>query len=181
MVAVPQKDYRLRGAAAPQRPSLSWGTKTYKGLNMLPLQQPKTMYSQLIVTACKAENENEEALDKVWARSAMTTEPVEGASELGNQIFRLMAALTKAGQGNSPSSVPNSPRHGGHGMGRQMGLLVVAPIPIIARLVQDRLPQPAVYLLVAEQEPQVQVKEVPKDPKMVRAAFQTKRTLVHLS
>ena len=79
---------------------------------------PKTMYSQFMVTACKTESKNEEARDKVQARSAMTTEPVEGASELGNQIARLMAALTRAGQGNSPGSTPKSPRHRGHGRGR---------------------------------------------------------------
>ena len=32
---------------------------------------PNTMYSQLMVAACKAETENEEAQDKVWARSAV--------------------------------------------------------------------------------------------------------------
>ena len=48
----------------------------------------------------------------------MTTKPVEGASELGNQIAGLMAVLTRAGQGNSPSSTPNSPRHRGSGRGR---------------------------------------------------------------
>ena len=77
-----------------------------------------TMYSQLMVAACKEESENEEVWDKVQARSAVTTEPVEGASKLGNQIARLMAALTRAGQGNSPGSVSNSPRHRGHVRGR---------------------------------------------------------------
>ena len=76
------------------------------------------MYSQLMVTAHKVESENEEAQDKVWARSAVTTEPVEGATELGNKIARLMAALTRVGQGNSPSSAPNSPKHRDHGRGR---------------------------------------------------------------
>ena len=74
---------------------------------------PKTMYSQLMVVALKVDSKNEKAQDKVWARSAMTTEPVEGASELGNQIARLMAALTRAGQQNSPDSTPKSPRHRG--------------------------------------------------------------------
>ena len=37
--------------------------------------------------------------------------------ELGNQIARLMAALTRAGQGNSPNSALNSHRHRGHGRG----------------------------------------------------------------
>ena len=55
------------------------------------------MYSQFMATSHKAESKNEEAQDKVQARLAVTTEPVEGASELGNQIARLMAALTRAG------------------------------------------------------------------------------------
>ena len=71
-----------------------------------------------MVTAHKVDSKNEEAQDKVQARSAVTTIPVEAATELGNQIARLMAALTRAGQGNSPSSTPNSPRHRGHGRGR---------------------------------------------------------------
>ena len=76
---------------------------------------PRTTYSQLMIAAHKVESENEEAWDKVRARSAVTTEPVKGTTELGNQIARLMAALTRAGQGNSPSSAPDSPRHRGHG------------------------------------------------------------------
>ena len=79
---------------------------------------PKTMYSQLMVPAHKAESENEEAWDKVRARSAVTTKPVDGASELGNQIARLMAALTKAGQSNSPGITSDSPRQRGCGRGR---------------------------------------------------------------
>ena len=71
-----------------------------------------------MVAAHKAESKNEKAQYKVQARSAMTTEPVEGASDLGNQIARLMAAQTRAGQENSPSSAPNSPRHTGHGRQR---------------------------------------------------------------
>ena len=48
---------------------------------------------------------------------AVTIKPVEGTTELGNQIAKLMAALTRAGQGNSPSSAPNSPRVRGHDRG----------------------------------------------------------------
>ena len=70
-----------------------------------------------MITAHKVESENKEAHDKVRARSAVTTKPVEGTMELGNQIAKLMAALTRAGQGNSPSSAPNSPRQRGHGRG----------------------------------------------------------------
>ena len=71
-----------------------------------------------MITACKAESENEEACNKVRARSAVMTEPVEGTTELGNQIAKLMAALTRAGQANSPTSAPNSPRQRGHGRGQ---------------------------------------------------------------
>ena len=37
--------------------------------------------------------------------------------ELSNQIAKLMAALTRAEQGNCPANTPNSPRHRGHGRG----------------------------------------------------------------
>ena len=66
-----------------------------------------------MVAAHKAESENEEAHDKVRARTAMTTEPVEGMKSA-----KLMAALTRAGQGNSPGSAPNSPRQRGCGKGQ---------------------------------------------------------------
>ena len=65
---------------------------------------PGTTYSQLMVTAHKVESENEEAQDKVWARSAVPTKPVDSAAELGNQKVRLMAALTRPGQDNSPDN-----------------------------------------------------------------------------
>ena len=47
-----------------------------------------------MITAQKVESKNEEARDKVRSRSAVTTEPVEGTTELGSQIAKLMAALT---------------------------------------------------------------------------------------
>ena len=78
---------------------------------------PETTYSQLMVMACKAESEMEEAKDKVRTRSALTTEVVDGSKELSNQIAKLMAALIRAEQGNCPVSAPNSPRHRGHGRG----------------------------------------------------------------
>ena len=79
---------------------------------------PKTTYSQLMATTHKAESETEEAKDKVRARSAATTEVVDGSKELGNQIARLMATLTRAEQGNHPTSAPNSPRHRDCGRGQ---------------------------------------------------------------
>ena len=78
---------------------------------------PETTYSQLMVPAHKAECKMEEAKDKVRARSAATTEVVDGSKELGNQIARLMATLTRAEQGHCPASTPNSSRHRGCGRG----------------------------------------------------------------
>ena len=71
-----------------------------------------------MVTACKAENKMEETKDKVRARSAAATEVVDGSKELGDQTARLMATLTRAEQGNCPTSTPNSPRHRGCGRGQ---------------------------------------------------------------
>ena len=50
-------------------------------------------------------------------RSAATTEVPFSSKELGDQIARLMAALTRAEQGSCPASAPNSPRHRGFGRG----------------------------------------------------------------
>ena len=77
-----------------------------------------TTYSKLMITAHSVESKNKEAHDKVRARSAVTTKPVEDTTELGNQIAKLMAALIRSGQGNSPGSAPNSPRQRGHGRGQ---------------------------------------------------------------
>ena len=54
---------------------------------------------------------------KVKVRSAATTEVPPRSKELGDQIARLMAALTRAEQGSCPAIAPNSPRHRGHGRG----------------------------------------------------------------
>ena len=55
---------------------------------------------------------------KVKARSAAATEVVSSSKELGDQISRLMAVLTRVEQGSHPASVPNSPKHRGHGRGQ---------------------------------------------------------------
>ena len=78
---------------------------------------PETTYLQLMVMAHKAESEMEKAKDKVRARSAVTTEVVDGSKELSSQIAKLMAALTTAEQGNCPMTAPNSPQAQGHGRG----------------------------------------------------------------
>ena len=73
------------------------------------------MYSQLMVTARKAESKNEDAKENVKAWSSVATEVSDGSKELGNQIAQLMAILNRAEQGTHPASAPNSPRHRGHG------------------------------------------------------------------
>ena len=70
-----------------------------------------------MIAAHKAESKNEEACDRIRARSPVTTEPVEDTTELEYQIAKLLADLTRAGQGNSPTSATNSPRQRGHGRG----------------------------------------------------------------
>ena len=68
-----------------------------------------------MVTVRRAKSKIEET--KVKARSATATEVPSGSKELGDQIARLMAALTRAEQGSCPASAPSSPRHRGHGRG----------------------------------------------------------------
>ena len=99
---------------------------------------PGTSYSQLMVAAHKAESENEEMQDKVRARAAVTT-------ELGQQIAKLMATLTRAELGSSSASALNSPREAVGGDG-QTGVLLAAPAPITAGPVLDRLPWTAAHL-----------------------------------
>ena len=54
---------------------------------------------------------------KIKVRSAATTEVPSSSTELGAQMARLMAALTRAEQDNHSASASNSPRHRGHGRG----------------------------------------------------------------
>ena len=68
-----------------------------------------------MVTARRAESKTEET--KVKARSAATIEAPSGSKELGDQIARLMATLTRAEQSSCSASAPSSPRHRGHGRG----------------------------------------------------------------
>ena len=77
---------------------------------------PQTTYPELVVAARRAESKTEET--KVKVRSAAATEVPSGSKELGDQIARLMAALTRAEQNTHSASAPSSPRHRGHGRGR---------------------------------------------------------------
>ena len=90
---------------------------------------PQTTYPELVVAARRAESETEES--KVKARSAAATEVPSGSKELGDQIARLMAALTRAEQSTHSASAPSSPRHRGRGKGRegQTGKLLFAQTP----------------------------------------------------
>ena len=76
---------------------------------------PGTSYLQLMVATWKAESKNEEIWDKVRARAAVTTDSGESTTELGQQIAKLMAGLTRAGQ--QPGQCPKQPRERGHGRG----------------------------------------------------------------
>ena len=77
---------------------------------------PQTTYSELVVTARRAESKREET--KVKVQSAAATEVPSGSKELGDQIARLMAALTRAEQSSCSASALSSPWHRGHGRGR---------------------------------------------------------------
>ena len=79
---------------------------------------PETTYFQLMVAARKAESKIEVAKEKVRAKLSAATEVTDSSKELGVQISRLMAALTRAEQGTHPASTLNSPRHRGHGRGQ---------------------------------------------------------------
>ena len=76
---------------------------------------PQTTYPKLVVAARRAESKTEET--KVKVQSAAATEVPSGSKELGNQIVRLMAALTRAEQSSHSASAPSSPRHRGCGRG----------------------------------------------------------------
>ena len=70
-----------------------------------------------MVATRKAKSENEETQERVRARAVVTTDPGEGTAKLGQQIAKLMAALTQIGQGSSHSSAPASLQECGHGWG----------------------------------------------------------------
>ena len=93
-----------------------------------------------MVTAHKAESKTEEAKDKVRARSAAASEVVDGSKELGDQISRLMAALTRAEQGSHPTNALNSPMHRGMGESGWIEILLPTPAPTMVRLAWVRPP-----------------------------------------
>ena len=82
-----------------------------------------------MVTTCEVESVNEEIWDKVRARAVVATDFGEGMAELGQQSAKLMAALTKVGQGNNPSCAPSSPWERGHGRGHYGSNIPIAKLP----------------------------------------------------
>ena len=78
---------------------------------------PKMTYLQLIVVAHKAESDMEEVKDKVRARSAVNHRGGWWVKRAEQPNCKVMAAQTRAVQGNCPAGAPNSPRHRGHGTG----------------------------------------------------------------
>ena len=77
---------------------------------------PRNTSSQLMVATDKAESENK-ILSKVRARATIATDLGKEMAELGQQIAKLMADLTKAGLSSNPSSTPSSPWERGCGRG----------------------------------------------------------------
>ena len=71
----------------------------------------ETTYSELVITVHQVGSEMEETKERVKVRSAASIEVASGSKELGDQIARLMAALTRVEQGSQPATAPNSPRH----------------------------------------------------------------------
>ena len=112
---------------------------------------PWTSYSQLMVATHKVEFEYEKVSDKIRARAAMTTDPGEGTMELGHQITTLMATLTRAGWGNSPASVPNSPRQRGHGRGQTDRNTPGCPSSHNGQATLGQPPQAAAHLMTVGQ------------------------------
>ena len=97
----------------PQRLTFPWGMQTYKDSIRYLHSNHETTYSQLMVVVRKVESEMEDAKEKVRARSSAATEVTDSSKELGDQITRLMATLTRAEQGTHPATALNSPRHRG--------------------------------------------------------------------
>ena len=110
----------------------------------------RASYSQLMVATHKVESDNEEIWDKVRARAAMTTDSGEGTTELGQQIAKLMATMTRTGQAVSLIALERQ-AVGGDG---QTGVLLNAIAPIMPRPVLDRLPLTAAHLQAVGQGPQ---------------------------
>ena len=108
---------------------------------------PRTSYLQLMVAAHKLESKSEEIWDKVRAKAAVATDSGEGTTELGQQIAKLMAVLTKVGQASSPDSAQAAPGREAMVGDAQTRVLLASPAPIMPRSDLDRLSQTTAHLL----------------------------------
>ena len=101
-----------------------------------------------MVTTHNVESEIKEIQDKVRTRASIATDPGEGMAELGQQIAKLMATMTKAGQGSNPSLVCQvvlgREAVGGATM---VAILTITQTPSMVEVALDRPPKPAVYPL----------------------------------
>ena len=129
-----------------------------------------------MVKAHEAESKMEEVKDKVRSRSAVTTEVVDGSKELSNQIAKLMAALTRAEQGNCPASAPNSPRHRSHGSGWTDRNTPTHPSSHNGQTGLGQTTSTHSSSASSREGTVPQVREIPKDPMMVRAVFRIQKT-----
>ena len=150
----------------------SMGSANTSGISIRYLySSPETTHSQLMVMAHKTESEMEEAKDKVRARSAVTTEMVDSLKELSNPTAKLMAALTRAEQGNCPVSAPNSPGHRGHGRGWMDRNTSTGPRSHNGWTGLGQTTSAHSSSASGRVGTVPQGKGVPKDPEMVRAVF----------
>ena len=91
-----------------------------------------------MVTAWKVKSENEETQEKIRARAVVTTELGEGMAEPGQQIAKLMAALTQTGQGSTPSRSWVVPRNVAIDGGTVVGAPLVTQTPTMVGVVLAR-------------------------------------------
>ena len=88
-------------------------------------------------------SKHEETWERVRARAMVTTYLGKGMADLGQQITKLMAALTQTGQGSSHSSVPPSSLES-MDEDRKGGAPLVTWTPTVVALVLTRQPQPKI-------------------------------------
>ena len=100
-----------------------------------------------MVAAQRAESEREETKERVKARSAAATEVVSGSKELGDQIARLMAALTRV---VALLVLLIAPGTGVVGEGEWTGTPLSTPAPTMVRQAWVKLLLFAVSLLQTE-------------------------------
>ena len=99
----------------------------------------ETTYSELVIAAHWAESKMEETKERVKVRSAASTEVATGSRELGDQIARLMAALTRVEQGSCLLVLLIVPGTGVMGEGEQIGILLPTTALTLVRLAWVKL------------------------------------------